>query len=71
MDVDQLRAAAEKLRAMIESSTLRDGASPVPGITVSIGGAMARSGEDALNLMKRVDEALYTAKRTGRNRVCL
>jgi diguanylate cyclase (GGDEF)-like protein len=41
------------------------------GITISLG-AVATQGEDALTpleLIRRVDEKLYQAKREGRNRV--
>ncbi|MBN2574496.1 MAG: diguanylate cyclase [Deltaproteobacteria bacterium] len=42
-----------------------------PPQTISIGCALARSSEPAAELMKRADEMLYAAKRSGRNRVCL
>ncbi len=59
---------AEALRRSIE-------AFPHPGndqgirVTASMGGAMARADEAAPALMHRADEALYAAKRAGRNRV--
>ena len=40
-------------------------------VTVSIGVAQARPGETAAALLERADVALYEAKRTGRNRVCM
>ncbi len=43
---------------------------PVGHVTVSIGVAQARPGEQAAALVERADGALYEAKRTGRNRVC-
>ena len=43
---------------------------PVGHVTVSIGVAQARPGEQATSLVERADGALYEAKRTGRNRVC-
>lgn len=36
-------------------------------LTISLGLAMVDSGDDSVSLMKRADEALYTAKRAGRN----
>jgi len=38
-------------------------------ITFSAGVTELRSGEDQTTVMKRADEAMYTAKRTGKNRV--
>ncbi len=38
-------------------------------ITFSAGVAMRREGEDQDSLLKRADQAMYTAKRTGKNRV--
>jgi diguanylate cyclase (GGDEF)-like protein/PAS domain S-box-containing protein len=68
---EELRKVAEKFRAMVEASGLRESSSAPVRVTVSIGGAMARPNEPAGELMKRADDMLYTAKRTGRNRVCL
>jgi 2'-5' RNA ligase len=65
----ELLRVAEKLRAMVESSGLRESASAPARVTVSIGCAMAHANEPAANLMKRADEMLYAAKRGGRNRV--
>ncbi|MGI4945562.1 MAG: GGDEF domain-containing protein [Janthinobacterium lividum] len=40
-------------------------------VTISVGVAQARPGEAAAALVERADAALYEAKRTGRNRVCV
>lgn len=62
------RRKAEALRAAV-------GAFPHPGndqgirITTTMGGTMYRPGESAEAFLHRADEALYDAKRAGRNRV--
>jgi diguanylate cyclase (GGDEF)-like protein/PAS domain S-box-containing protein len=68
---DELAKVAEKLRAMVETSGLRESSSAPVQITISIGCAMARPNETAGELMKRADDMLYTAKRSGRNRICI
>ena len=37
-------------------------------ITVSVGGALCRPGTDSLSVLKEIDQLLYKAKETGRNR---
>jgi diguanylate cyclase (GGDEF)-like protein/PAS domain S-box-containing protein len=66
---EELRRVAEKLRAMVETSGLRESSSAPVRVSVSIGCAMARPNETAAELMRRADEMLYAAKRAGRNRV--
>lgn len=69
-DIDEpaARTRAEKLRTAI-------GVMPHPGneqgirITSTMGGTLFRPGETAAELMHRADEALYAAKRAGRNRL--
>jgi diguanylate cyclase (GGDEF)-like protein len=59
-------ATAERLRtAMVERKfgPLKE------SITVSVGVAELRSGEDGDTLLRRADRALYRAKRSGRNQV--
>ena len=58
---------AERIRAGMEKlSLLPDGAI----VTVSLGAAEFRAGEDMKDFIKRADDALYKAKETGRNKVC-
>ena len=66
-----LHGTAERVRALIEKLPIVFHGSPLPGVTVSIGGAHCPS--DAMEvdgLVRRADQAMYDAKRTGRNRVC-
>jgi two-component system cell cycle response regulator len=62
---------AERLRRRIAADpfAIAQGAKHIP-VTISIGIAGLRGKEDsAAKLLKRADEALYRAKRDGRNRV--
>ncbi|MEZ5614301.1 MAG: GGDEF domain-containing protein [Rhodocyclaceae bacterium] len=62
-------AIAERLRELTEAERLPAPGFPAP-TTASIGVAQLRSGEDGIDaLMHRADQALYAAKRGGRNRV--
>lgn len=65
-DMGHAKKLAEKLRKRIEDLNFKD----LPRITVSIGCACLRHGEPASSLIERSDNALYDAKRQGRNRVC-
>lgn len=63
---------AEAIRADVEAAAPRHSPA-LPGLTLSIGVACADpvTGYDADALFARADEALYEAKRQGRNRVVL
>jgi diguanylate cyclase len=64
---------AEQIRLAVARGRIRriDGTELVGAITVSIGIASARAGEDFDALLARTDAALYRAKRDGRNLVRL
>jgi diguanylate cyclase len=64
-------AVGERIRRSIAECRLtrRSTGEMLPGVTVSIGIALFRLGESATQLIERCDEALYLAKRTGRNRI--
>src|SRR5207245_6872468 len=62
---------AEALRQGIGRIRIASGNLHAP-ITISVGVAeMTRDDADAKSFLQRADEALYRAKRAGRNRVCL
>lgn len=65
--LDDARALADDLRARIaEAPLLPDAHVPV---TVSIGISLCRRGADTTAWLREADDALYRAKRSGRNRV--
>jgi diguanylate cyclase (GGDEF)-like protein/PAS domain S-box-containing protein len=62
---------AEALRRAVEAlQFVGEGPAEPQGVTVSIGVAGYRRGRGEEELLREADEALYAAKRTGRNRVC-
>jgi diguanylate cyclase (GGDEF)-like protein len=67
----QLGAATEVLNRLRESIASRDVVAngEVLRVTASLGVAQGRRGEPYSEALKRADEALYRAKRSGRNRV--
>ncbi len=60
---------AERIRAAVASRPVIDGAVSVT-VTLSAGVATAEAVQAVDALIQSADEALYQAKRTGRNRVC-
>ena len=68
-DLEGAHLAAEKIRQGVEAMVWDD---VTTQITVSLGvAAVADANEDLSALLRRVDDALYTAKRLGRNRTVL
>jgi diguanylate cyclase len=65
------QAIAERIRHAISRChiTRRSTGENLPGITVSIGVGLFQPGESMMDLIERCDQALYLAKKTGRNRV--
>jgi len=60
--------AAERIRLAFAGETVAEVSRP---ITVSFGIASARPGDSAETLLARADAALYRAKESGRNQVCV
>lgn len=69
VDLKGARAVAEKIRSAIEEKPFHSGSNRVH-ITVSCGVASFREGDGRKTPFARADEALYLAKRGGRNRCC-
>ena len=70
---ERAREVAERVRVRVESESFPGGENqPFGKVTISIGVACfpihAQTGDELIN---KADEALYEAKRGGRNRVCL
>jgi diguanylate cyclase (GGDEF)-like protein len=60
---------AERIRGAIEERTIGSSTSDYPAVTCSFGVSAVISSDNISTLVKRADDALYTAKNNGRNRV--
>lgn len=67
-DLAQGRQLAERVRAAIEAVSVPWDEAQL-GVTASVGLALLGEGEPVDEVIRRADEALYEAKRQGRNRV--
>jgi diguanylate cyclase (GGDEF)-like protein len=64
-DLQKANHLAEQLRTLVEVNEL----APQHPVTISLGVAELRHGESAEDWLRRADEALYRAKRAGRNAI--
>lgn len=62
-NLEKARSLAEQLRTLVEANEL----APNSRVTISLGVAELRLDESAASWLRRADEALYRAKRAGRN----
>jgi two-component system cell cycle response regulator len=69
-DLAVATTVAERLRRVIadEPFAIQQGARSIE-VTISVGIAALGGSDDAASVMKRADQALYRAKRDGRNHV--
>ena len=68
VNVAGAKLAAERLRTIIEKHVFNNRQGTIP-VTISIGTASLTLQDTASNLIERADNALYSAKNAGRNRV--
>lgn len=61
---------AERIRNAVEDSGFQYQGTPI-AVTLSIGCATHQDAESSNTLLERADQALYRAKRSGRNRTCV
>ncbi len=66
-DMEHARELSERLRAAIEDSIFKKAFT----VTCSFGVAEFREDDTTDTLSKRADDALYEAKKSGKNRVCI
>ncbi|SMC09398.1 GGDEF domain-containing protein [Nitratiruptor tergarcus] len=65
MDLQNTKIVAEKIRKRVETTDFEE----VKKITISLGVTQLKEDDTRQELLKRVDEALYQAKNSGRNKV--
>ncbi len=70
-DLQSAKAIAEKIRLAVQAKELvkRSTGENLGKVTVSIGIAIQQPGDNSHTLISRADEAMYLAKRSGRNMV--
>lgn len=70
-DIEEALELANHIKQAVSNIALikRKSQEKLPGITISIGAASIKQGEARDDLLERADQALYAAKKNGRNRV--
>jgi diguanylate cyclase (GGDEF)-like protein len=69
MTLENLRKRVEELRIDVERMQLKDGDQILQGITASFGIAVSEPGITVKDFLNRANQAMFEAKRTGKNRV--
>ena len=72
-ELDEAEQLAEEIRQHIEEYPFRNRENqPTGKLTVSIGvSSFPENGKEPITLIKEADEALYAAKHSGKNKVCM
>ena len=68
--IDEAKIVSERLRSAVEKTQISLDKKNI-NVTISMGLAEFSQDETGEDLFKRADEALYQAKESGRNRVCI
>jgi len=67
---ESARIVADRLRAAVRAIALAESdGTPIPRVTISLGGGCLRAGQTMKALLGNADEALYQSKASGRDRV--
>jgi len=69
-NIANARLIAERIRMTVSELTIETDKGPLQA-TVSTGLAMLKEGDNINELLNRADKALYQAKHSGRNKVCV
>ena len=69
-DEAQLRAVGDRLRSLVNASSAESEGRTL-GVTVSVGATLAVATDTDATLLDRADQALYTSKAQGRNRITI
>ena len=69
--VDNAKVIAERLRSSVEKMHIALSSGEMINVTISVGFTERQSGDTVESIIKRADDALYHAKESGRNRICL
>ena len=67
-DLHRLALISEKLRILVENSHFNYEGNEI-GVTISIGGTLARSSDTDDKIIHRADQLMYQCKLKGRNKV--
>lgn len=70
-DAEHAQIAGERVRRAVASETHAMGEQELPSVTISMGIAEHSAGQTVPELLKAADNAMYEAKKAGRNRVVL
>lgn len=62
---------AERIRSGFEKTPFNPNGDKIINVTISIGVAQLLSDENPEQFLSRADQALYEAKKSGRNRICI